>query len=146
MPPYWVNKALPTPTLTLSDTFIFNFLIISFIFIENKCLSDAIWEKEKESSAKGGFELGSIASKSMHLTHYTIETDAEWAAFFSVDSPNHMLVGGVSVNSLCQQGGLLALSVNRLCLIIWVRLVFENMFCDRLTKHISSSDKHLLWI
>ncbi len=52
MPPYWDNKALPTPTLTLPDTFIFNFLIISFIFIENKCLSDAI----RKSSAKGGFE------------------------------------------------------------------------------------------
>ncbi len=31
----------------------------------------------------------------------------------SVDYPNHTLVGGVSVNSLCQQGGLFALSVNR---------------------------------
>ncbi len=29
MPPYWDNKALPTPTLTIPDTFIFNFLIIS---------------------------------------------------------------------------------------------------------------------
>ncbi len=36
--------------------FIFNFLIISFIFIENKYLSDAIWDlkREKISSAKSG--------------------------------------------------------------------------------------------
>ncbi len=83
MPPYWDNKALPTPTLTLPDTFIFNFFIISLIFIENKCLSDAIWDlkREKKSLAKGGFELGSIASKSI----YTTETDAELLSFFSVD-------------------------------------------------------------
>ncbi len=30
--------------------------------------------------------------------------------FFQVDYPNHTLVGEVSVNSLCQQGGLFALS------------------------------------
>ncbi len=36
MPLYWDTKALRTPTLTLH--FIFNFLIISLIFIENKCL------------------------------------------------------------------------------------------------------------
>ncbi len=41
MLPYWENKVLPTPTLTLPDT-ILNFLIIFFIFIENKCLSDVI--------------------------------------------------------------------------------------------------------
>ncbi len=33
--------------------------------------------------------------------------------FCNVDQPNHMLVGGVSVNGLCQQGRLFALSVNR---------------------------------
>ncbi len=48
MPPYWDNKALPTPTLTLPNTFILTFLIISFIFIENKCLSDAIWDLKRE--------------------------------------------------------------------------------------------------
>ncbi len=43
MPPYWDDKALPTyhnPT----QYFILNFLIISFIFIENKCLSNVIWD------------------------------------------------------------------------------------------------------
>jgi len=32
MPPYWDNKALPN----LTRYFIFNFLMIAFIFIENK--------------------------------------------------------------------------------------------------------------
>jgi len=34
MSPYWDNKALPTPTVTLPESFICNFLVISFIFIE----------------------------------------------------------------------------------------------------------------
>ncbi len=53
MPPYWDNKALPTPTLTLPNTFILQFLIISFIFIENKCLSDAIWDLKREKKIGG---------------------------------------------------------------------------------------------
>ncbi len=40
MPPCWHNKALPTPTLTLPDTLFSTFFIISFIFIENDCLSN----------------------------------------------------------------------------------------------------------
>ncbi len=84
MPSYWDNKSLPTSTLTLPDTFIFNFLIISFIFIENKCLSDATWDLKK-SSAKGRLELGSIASKTMCLTIYATETDSKLVSFFSVD-------------------------------------------------------------
>ncbi len=77
MPPYRDNKALRTPTLTLPDTFIFNFLIISLIFIENKCLSDAIWDlkREEKSLVKGGFELWLITSKSTCFTIYTTETD-----------------------------------------------------------------------
>ncbi len=63
--------------------------------------------------AKGGFELWLIASKSTCLTLYTTETDADWVSFFSVDYPNHTLVGGVSVNCLCQQGRLFALSLNK---------------------------------
>ncbi len=118
MSPYRDNKALPNPT----RYFIFNFLIISFIFIENKCLSDAIWDlkREKKSSAKGEFELGSIVSKSMCFTIYATEADVKWVSFFSVDCPNHTLVGGVSVNSLCQQGGLFALSVNRHSVFLFI--------------------------
>ncbi len=59
---------------------------------------DMRFEKGEKSLSKGGLELGSIVSKSMHLTIYTTETDAEFASFFSVDYPNHTLVGGVSVN------------------------------------------------
>ncbi len=40
-------------------------------------------------------------------------TRLKQASFFRVDYPNHTLVGGVRVNSICQQGGLFALSVNR---------------------------------
>ncbi len=45
-----------------------------------------------------------------HLRHWN------WwlmSVFFQCWLSNHMLVGGVSVNSLCQQGGPFALSVNR---------------------------------
>ncbi len=109
----------PNPT----PYFIFNFLIISFIFIENECLSDAIWDlkRKKKSSAKGGIELGSIATKSTRLTIYTTETDI-WcmsfiwcASFISDDYLNHALVSGVGVNSLSQQGGLFALLVAYVC-------------------------------
>ncbi len=50
---------------------------------------------------KAVFELGSIASKSMRFTIYATETDVEQVSCFSVDYPNHTLVGGVSVNNLC---------------------------------------------
>ncbi len=43
-PPY----TYPTPTPPLPHTFIFNFLIISFIFIENKYFSDVIWNLKRE--------------------------------------------------------------------------------------------------
>ncbi len=47
------------------------------------------------------------------LIIYATETDIEWASFCHVDyHPKHTLVGGVSVNSLYQQGGLFAHSVN----------------------------------
>ncbi len=61
-----------------------------------------IWKGWKKVSQKAGSR--SIASNSMRFTIYTTETDGEWASFFSVDYPNHTLAGGVSVNSLCQQG------------------------------------------
>ncbi len=86
MPPYWDNKALPTPTLTLPWYFIFNFLIISFIFIENKCLSDAIWDlkREKKVRQKAGSNSGRSRQKA-HLTIYATETDVKWVSFFSVE-------------------------------------------------------------
>ncbi len=46
-----IKPSLQLTTLTLPDTFIFNFLIISFIFIENKCLSDAIWDLKREKKS-----------------------------------------------------------------------------------------------
>ncbi len=82
------------------------------------------FEKGEKSSAKGGFELGSIASKNTRLTIYTTETDVKQASFLSVDYLNHTLVGGVSVNSLCQQGRLFALSVNRHSVLIMVEIFY----------------------
>ncbi len=32
--------------------FIFNFMIISFIFIKNKCLSDVIWDLKREKKVR----------------------------------------------------------------------------------------------
>ncbi len=53
MPPYWDNKALPTPTLTLPDTFSTFWLFPSFL-LKNKCFSDVIWnlKREKKKFAK----------------------------------------------------------------------------------------------
>ncbi len=58
-----------------------------------------IWKgKKKTYLAIGGLELGSIVSKSTHLTIYTTETDAELASFFSLDYPNQYVSG----RSLCK--------------------------------------------
>ncbi len=68
MPPHWVNKALPA-----TQYFILNFFIISFIFIENKCLSDAMWDLKKEK--KGGFQTR-VDCVNKHVPYiYTTETD-----------------------------------------------------------------------
>ncbi len=52
MPPYWYNKALPNPT----RYFIFNFLIISFIFIENEMPFRCDMRFEKGEIKLGGLE------------------------------------------------------------------------------------------
>ncbi len=85
MPPYLDNKTLPTPTRYL--TFIFSitsFIVIEinvFIFIENECLTDVIWDlkrvkklKQREFD-KSGLEPGSITSSDygMHFTIYATE-------------------------------------------------------------------------
>ncbi len=44
-----------------------------------------IWKGIKKSSAKGGLELWSIASKRMSLTIYATEADAKWESFLNVD-------------------------------------------------------------
>ncbi len=76
--------------------------------------SDMRFEKgEKKVQQKVDSNSGRSRKKSTRLTIYATETDVKQVSFFSVDYPNHTLVGGVSVNSLCQQGGLFALRVNR---------------------------------
>ncbi len=53
MPPYWDKKSLPYTYPNPTRYFIFNFLIISLIFIENKCLSDAMrFEKGEKKFGK----------------------------------------------------------------------------------------------
>ncbi len=44
----------PAVYVDINWYFIFNFLIISFIFIENKCLYDAIWDLKRERKKKIG--------------------------------------------------------------------------------------------
>ncbi len=106
MPPYWDNKALPKPT----QNFIFNF---SFIFIENKCLSDAIMRFEKEKKFGKRRVRTRVDRVKKHVPYH--QRPWNWcliSVFFHVDYPNQTLVGRVSVNSVCQQGGLFVLSIN----------------------------------
>ncbi len=83
-PPY----TYPNPT----RYFIFNFLIISFIFIEKKiCFSDVIWnlKREKKSSPKGGFEPGRSrqSEDSKHFTNCSTRADICWSSFVKLTSP-----------------------------------------------------------
>ncbi len=89
--------------------------MIDLFFIENKCLYNEIQDLKREGNKvqEGGFELGSIASKRPWHTLYLPLELMNYPLFYNVDYPNHTLVGGVTVNSLCQQGGLIALSVNK---------------------------------
>ncbi len=60
--------------------------------------------------------------------------------FFSVDYPNQTLVGGISVNRICQQGGLFALSVNRpsvyipACCELHLKTVGTKSALEKVTK------------
>ncbi len=58
----------PDRSIPTTRYFIFNFSIIFFIFIENKYLSDVIWDlkRERKRLAKGRIKLRSIASKKAH--------------------------------------------------------------------------------
>ncbi len=69
--------------------------------------------------AKGELKPRSIVSK-MTAAHTLPSTPLDLLLDYwlcSVDYSNHMLVGGFSVNSLYQQGGLFALSVKILSAI-----------------------------
>ncbi len=67
MPPHWVNKALPA-----TRYFILNFLIIS-IFIENKCLSDAMWDLKKREKRWIQTQVDCVNKHVPYI--YTTETD-----------------------------------------------------------------------
>ncbi len=73
---------------------------------------------EKGEKKVSGFELGSIASKSMHFTIYATEIGVKQASFYSVAHPNHTFVG-VSLNRHSQ--------VSTSCLEI-IRKLFHGVF------------------
>ncbi len=86
MPPY---KTQTTTTLTI-NTFIFNFCIISLILIENKCLSDVIWDLkkgEKKVSKRRTRTRVDRVTKHVPYTIYATETDAELASFLALSNP-----------------------------------------------------------
>ncbi len=74
-----------------------------------------IWKgREKKVRQKVGSNSGRARQKALALPSTALKLKLILnKGLFSVDYPNHTLVGGVSVNSLCQQGGLFALSANR---------------------------------
>ncbi len=57
-----IIKALPTPTLTLADTFIFSFFITSFILIKNVLMWFEIW-KGRKISQKADSNPGRLCQK-----------------------------------------------------------------------------------
>ncbi len=96
-------KALPTPT----RYFIFNLFPSSFFFFLNRLNAlYEIWKGRKKVRLKVGSNSGRSRQNVNALPSVTV-TDTNLMFFiFSVDEANHTLVGGVSINSLCQQGGL----------------------------------------
>ncbi len=90
MPPYWYNKALYTPTLTLPDIFSTFWLFPSFLLKINAfTMRYEIWKgREKKDRPKVGSNHWSIASK-RHDLWFTICTTGADA---SVDSAVLLLV------------------------------------------------------
>ncbi len=75
---------LTTPTLTLRHTFIFNFFIISFIFLQINAfpMRYEIWKGRKKVQQKGGSNSG----RSRPYI-YATETEAEGASFLVLTNP-----------------------------------------------------------
>ncbi len=82
-PPY----TYPNPT----QYFIFNFLIMSFIFIKNKCFSDVIWnlKREKKVHQKADSNPGRSFQKEYDtcFTICTTESDDWWPSFVMLTCP-----------------------------------------------------------
>ncbi len=99
----WYIKATHTPTPKPNRSTLY-FPLFDYLlnFIENKCLSDLICDVKRE---KNEFSKRWIRTKSSLPTLPT--------PLGPLFSRIHTSVDGVSVNSLSQQGGLFALSVNR---------------------------------
>ncbi len=83
-------------------------------------MCDLKFEKGRNKFAKRRIRPGSMTPR---FTICAAGADDWWWSFVILKS-NHMLVSGVSVNSLCQQGGLFALSVNRHSVFINIKLAY----------------------
>ncbi len=88
-----------------------------FYFIFLKINSFPIWyvmgKERRMSSSKGGFELVDRIKSYQKKVRSLRLTLLFYCVFCNFVYPNQTVVGGVSICSLCQQGGLFALSVNR---------------------------------
>ncbi len=113
------------------------------------------FEKGEKSCRKGGFEPWSIASKWIRHTVYLLRHQS-WQPptdFCNLDQTNHTLVGGVSVNSLCHQGRLFALNVNRHSVKTWpmmrkkndILVILRKMFGGYLIKLNNDNISDPLW-
>ncbi len=113
MPPYW-NKALPTLTLTLPDTLFSTFLLFPSILLKINAFPMwyEIWKGRKNVWQKEGSNSGWLRQNACTLPSAPLKLMLNKCLFVILTIPI-TLVGGVSVNSLCQQDRLFALSVNR---------------------------------
>ncbi len=84
MPHYWDNKALPTPTL--SDTY-FQLFDYFLNFIDNKCLSDVIWDLKREKKKKSLQKADSNSGQSHQKDYGTRFTNYATGSFVMLTSP-----------------------------------------------------------
>ncbi len=100
----------PTGTYTYPNPnqyFILKMLIISFIFIENKCLSDAIWDlkkgEKKLAKRRIRTRVERVKKSATHALSSVPLQSPSVSVFCNLHQPNPTLVGRVSGNSLCHQ-------------------------------------------
>ncbi len=76
MPPYWDNKTLPTPTLTLLDTLFSTFwLFPSFLLKINAFLMRyEIWKGRKKVRQKAGSNSGRPRQTDVELSSFLVLT------------------------------------------------------------------------
>ncbi len=117
MLPYWDNKFLPSPALTLPVTFSTFRLFASFYWKMKKNFLYRDVKRVKNEFGKRQIRTQVDLVKMKNALH-TLNHLHHWrchfaAVFCNAISRKHTLMGGVSVNGLCQQVRLFSLSVNR---------------------------------